>query len=301
MYPIIPGRLFVLITYIGSVIRPPSEADSLILQATIGCSHNRCAFCGTYLDKKFTVKPFDKLAREIDWAAKHMPYARRVFLADGDAMVLSTKKLEQILDKLNAAFRDLQRVGIYANAQGILSKGLDELILLREKKLGIFYLGLESGSETILKKIEKGSTAAEMVDAVCRGQEAGMKASVIVLLGLGGDNVSREHAVESAKVVNRMNPRFLSFLSLMLIPGTPLHDEWEKGRFKLLSAEEMLAEMRLTVQDLELDGTIFRTNHASNYLPLAGRFPGDKQKILAAIDAGLTGNVPLRPEFFRAL
>lgn len=290
-----------MITYVGSVIRPPSEADSLILQATIGCSHNRCAFCGTYLDKKFAIKPFDKLAREIEWAAKHLPYTRRVFLADGDAMVLSTKKLEQILDKLNASFPELQRVGIYANASGILSKSLDELILLREKKLGIFYLGLESGSETVLKKIDKGSTAAEMVDAVCKGQEAGMKASVIVLLGLGGDELSEEHAIESARAVNRMNPRFLSFLSLMLIPGTPLHDEWEKGRFKLLSAHEMLAEMRLIVQNLELEGTVFRTNHASNYLPLAGRFPQDKERILAAIDAGLSGKVKLRPEFFRAL
>jgi radical SAM superfamily enzyme YgiQ (UPF0313 family) len=289
--------------YIGTVIRPPSEADSVIIQATLGCSHNRCAFCPTYLDKDFKEKPVEEILADIEIFKKHEPGARRVFLADGNALAMPFEKLDRILDALSAAFPRLQRVGIYANARDIERKTEKQLEALASKKLGIIYLGLESGSDEVLKRVKKGATSAGMVKAVKKAQAAGIKASVIGLIGLGGRELSEEHALKTAEAVNQMNPRFISFLTLMLVPGTPLFDEMESGKFQPLNPFEGLKELRLIAANLEItgQGTIFRSNHASNYLALAGTLPKDKNKILTLIDACLEGRLPTRPEWMRGL
>lgn len=289
--------------YEGTVIRPPSEAGSVIVQATLGCSHNSCTFCPTYIDKPFREKELDAIFEDIEVFKRHEPGARRVFLADGNALVMDTTKLLKILDRLNEAFPRLQRIGIYANARDINRKPHKDLESFAKRKLGIFYMGLESGSDEVLRLVKKGATAASMVEAVRKGQEAGIKASVIALVGLGGKDLSREHAVETGKIASAMSPRFLSFLTLMIVPGTPLYDEMQSGRFQPLDAREGLDELRVMIDNLDVSGkgTIVRSNHASNYLPLGGTFPKDKDAVLAAIDACLSGDVEMRPEWLRGL
>jgi radical SAM superfamily enzyme YgiQ (UPF0313 family) len=289
--------------YIGNVIRPPSEADSVIIQATLGCSHNSCTFCPTYLDKKFREKPLEEILDDIKQFAHYEPGARRIFLADGNALSMPFEKLCKIMDALALAFPNLQRVGIYGNARDIDRKKEEELKALEEKKLGIIYLGLESGSDEVLKRVKKGETSAGMIKAVKKAQSCGIKASVIGLIGLGGKELSEEHALKTAEAVSRMNPRFISFLTLMLVPGTKIYDAMERGEFEPLTPLEGLKELRATVANIEITGpgTIFRSNHASNYLALAGTFPKDKNKILSMIDMCLDGKVPTRPEWLRGL
>ncbi len=288
--------------YHGMVIRPPSEANSYIIQVTYGCSHNRCTFCGTYLDKPFRPRNFDEILEDINLAQKQMPATRRVFLADGDALVLSSRRLTKILDKLQGAFPQLERVGCYANAQDILRKTPEELKSLREKGLGIIYIGLESGSDEILARIEKGATSADMIEAGQKVKKAGILFSVIAILGLGEHKLSAHHAKETGRVLSEMNPDFFSMLTLMLVPGTKLHAQWEAGEFQLLTPEEMLAELRQVIEHLHLNNCIFRTNHASNYLPLRGTLPQDKERLLAMLDAALArGRDALRPEGWRGL
>ena len=290
-----------MIQYQGMVIRPPSEADSLLLQITLGCSHNKCTFCGTYPDKTFRKRPIDEVFEDIDSVKPYAGSITRIFLCDGDAMVLSQDHLLKVLDRLNSAFPNLQRVGIYANARDILKKMPEELEELSRKKLTIGYIGLESGSDEVLRRVKKGATAQEQIDAVRKAQEAGIKMSVIALLGLGGRELSEEHAKKTAWALNEMQPRFASFLTLMLVPGTELAGQYQRGEFELLEPMEFLVELRIIVRDLELKNTIFRTNHASNFLALGGTFPKDKEKILAELDRGIDGDAPLRPEFFRGL
>jgi radical SAM superfamily enzyme YgiQ (UPF0313 family) len=199
--------------YHGNVIRPPSEAESYILQVTYGCSHNRCAFCGTYPDKPFQLRPTDEVLEDIVLAQQRFPETRRVFLADGNALVLSTRQLVTILDALAAGFPLLRRVGIYANARDLLGKTDSDLALLHEKKLEIVYLGLESGSDEVLRRIRKGATAAEMIEAVQKTNRAGIRTSVIALLGIGGAELSSHHAEQTGRVVSAMDPHYLSILT----------------------------------------------------------------------------------------
>ncbi|MFZ5822144.1 MAG: radical SAM protein [Chloroflexota bacterium] len=289
--------------YHGTVIRPPSEADSYILQVTYGCSHNRCTFCGTYLDKPFRPRETGQVMEDIALAASVIPNTRRVFLADGDALVLSASRLEAILEALRRAFPRLERVGIYANAGNLLRKSPSELESLRQKGLGIVYLGLESGSDQVLARIEKGATASGMVEAVGKARAAGMLVSVIGILGIAGPDGSAEHARATGQVVSRMDPDYFSMLTLMLVPATPLYRQWQAGEFQLLEAEAMLAELRLVIQHLDgLTNCVFRTNHASNYLPLGGTLPGDKARLLSTLEAALArGRDVLRPEAWRGL
>jgi len=289
--------------YYGNVVRPPSEAWSYILQITYGCSHNQCAFCSTYLDKPFRARPAKEVLEDIEMARSYVPHTRRVFLADGNALVLSTRRLVPILDALGEAFPNLERVGIYANAQDILRKSEEELTTLYRKKLGILYVGLESGDEEILQRVKKGATAAEMIEGVRKAQAVGFKVSVIGILGLGGGELSREHAIATGQVVSAMDPAYFSLLTLMVVPGTELYRQWKAGEFVLIEPLEMLAEMRVMIQHMEgLTDCIFRTNHASNYLPLAGTLPQDKERLLATLDRALAqGESVLRPEYLRAL
>ncbi len=289
--------------YYGTVIRPPSEADSYILQVTYGCSHNRCTFCGTYLDKSFRPRETSQVLEDIKLAESVIPHTRRVFLADGDALVLDPDCLSLILDALHDAFPNLERVGTYANAKNLLLKNVDELEILRKKGLGIVYLGLESGSDEVLTRIRKGVSSAEMIEAVHRVKNAGMLISVIGILGIAGPDVSVEHARLTGKVVGQMNPDYFSMLTLMLVPGTPLYQQWDAGEFQLLDAVDMMTELRQVIENLDgLTNCVFRTNHASNYLSLKGTLPDDKFHLLELLDAALDqGRNVLRPEAWRRL
>jgi radical SAM superfamily enzyme YgiQ (UPF0313 family) len=285
------------------VIRPPSEADSYILQVTYGCSHNRCTFCGTYRDKPFRARPIQEVLEDIALAQSQVPDTRRVFLADGNALVLGTQRLITILDALASAFPLLRRVGIYANARDILGKTDAELAELQQRKLEIVYLGLESGSDEVLRRVHKGITAAEMVEAVQKLRRATIRTSVIALLGLGGKELSGEHAQQTGRVVSAMNPEYLSMLTLMLIPGTELHRQWQDGTFELPEPPQLLGELRQVIAATDgLTRCVFRTNHASNYLPLAGTLSRDKARLLAALDEAVSrGPAALRREAWRAL
>jgi len=289
--------------YQGAVIRPPSEANSYILQVTFGCSHNRCTFCGTYLDKTFRPRDLDEILDDIKLAGQMRPATPRVFLADGDALVLSTDRLVKILDQLRSTFPHLERVGIYANAGNLLRKTPDELETLRHLGLGIVYIGLESGSDQILTSIEKGATAGEMIEAAGKARQAGIQISVIGILGIAGPDHSEHHAADTGRVVSAMDPDFFSMLTLMLIPGTKLHTLWGSGEFTLLEPEAMLLELRQVIKHLDgLSGCLFRTNHASNYLPLKGTLPQDKARLLAMLDSARSlGRDALRPDSWRAL
>ncbi len=289
--------------YHGTVIRPPSEARSFSLQITYGCSHNRCTFCGTYLGKPFQARPTNEILEDIALARQVMPEARRVFLADGNALVLSTRRLVQILETLNSSFSHFERTGIYANARDILNKSDADLSLLHQKGLGIVYLGLESGSDEVLHRIDKNSAAAEMIQAVHKAQKAGLMVSIIGILGIGGPELSTHHAEATGRVVSEMNPDYFSMLTLMLVPGTKLHQQWQSGGFHLMKPAAMLAELRQVIDCLDnLTHCIFRTNHASNYLPLAGTLPLHKARLLATLDSALAQGKPaLRPDAWRAL
>jgi radical SAM superfamily enzyme YgiQ (UPF0313 family) len=283
------------------VFRPPSEADSLILQITVGCSHNRCTFCSMYRSKQFRAKPLEQVCAEIlEARAESGGGLRRVFLADGDAMCLSAPRLMAILDALNDAFPRLQRVGIYANARDVLAKSDDELADLRQRGLKILYTGLESGDDETLAAIEKGATAAEIVKAVRRARAAGMATSVMVLVGLAGVERSLEHARRSADAINAMAPSYTALLTYTPTPHSPLAARVAAGEVVLLSPRESITEIRGFVDAVTCE-TYFTCNHASNYVPLTGRLPRSKADILASLDAALTGDAALTPEFLRGL
>ena len=287
--------------YVGNIFRPPSEAGSLLVQATIGCSHNRCAFCAMYRDKQFRVRRLEQVLEDIRMArVRYGPDVTRAFLCDGDALMLPNSYLVPVLEALGSAFPDLQRVGVYANARDILKKSDAELAELVRRRLSIFYIGLETGSDRILEWIDKGATRAGMVAAVKKGMAAGMKSSVIYLLGLGGRKDWQESAVESAKAVSAMNPNYLSALTVTVIPGTPLAAAMARGEYELPGPEELVLELRVFLEKTDVRATVFRSNHASNYVPLAGRLPKDKMRLLAELDDAIRHH-RFKPEYLRGL
>ncbi|MBT8397149.1 MAG: radical SAM protein, partial [Gemmatimonadetes bacterium] len=284
--------------YEGRMWRPPSEAQSYILQATIGCSHNLCTYCDMYRDKEFRERNLAAVLLDIDEAGRMYPGVTKVFVADGDALVMGVSSWLSILLRLRSSFPSLRRVSCYATAQNVLEKSEGELRELREEGLSLIYIGPESGDDVTLKRIVKGNTFQDHAEAAQKAHAAGMKVSVIMLLGAGGVDRTEEHAGETARLVTEMDPEYLSALTLSVIPGTPLHRMMEKGKFELPSIEGLLRELRTIVAESEPTRAIFRTNHASNYLSLAGRLPRDRDAIVAEIDSALRGEVPLRPEYF---
>jgi radical SAM superfamily enzyme YgiQ (UPF0313 family) len=254
-----------------------------------------------YRTKRFALRPEKEILEDIEFASRLQPETRRVFLLDGDALTAPTRRLVGVLDALGRAFPDLARVGSYVNAVSILGKSDAELEELRAQRLTIGYLGLESGHEPTNERIVKGATVDEQVEAVVRAQRAGIKMSVMVLLGIAGRAESLAHARATAEALNRMDPRYVSCLCVTPVPGTPLFDDVEAGRFELPSPPELLRELRELVAGLALSGAVFRSNHASNWLALGGRLPADKERLLAAIDLALAGEIPLRPERLRGL
>ena len=291
-----------MVNYIGAVFRPPSEAQSLIIQATLGCSHNKCTFCGSYLDKPFKIRSLEEIRQDLE-DARYMGPVRRVFLADGDALSIPQKRLVQIHEAVNEYIPSVERIGIYANARDILRKSVEELEELAALKLGIVYLGVETGDAELLEKICKGATYEQLVEAAHRVKQAGTALSVTVLLGIGGIEGSRRHARETAKILTDMDPDYVGALSVILVPGTPLHQEHMEGKFQVPDPFELIEELRVMIAESSFTNCVFRSNHASNYLPVKATLPQDKEGILRAIDRVLEARdgASLRPEFLRAL
>ena len=289
--------------YEGVVIRPPSEADSLILQVTVGCSHNKCIFCPAYKAKRFRIKSFNEIKNDIDEAQSFYPHQRRIFLADGDALIIPQPGFLEILSYLNEKFPKLQRIGIYGNAKSILKKSTDQLEELKEHKLGIIYLGIESGDEETLRNVHKGVTYEKMVEAAHRVKAAGIKLSVTVLLGVAGVKRSTIHAVNTARILTDIQPDYVGALTLMLMPEAPLYTMVEEGTFTLPSPFGLLAELRTMIAESDLHHCLFFSNHASNYLPIRARLPKDKDVSLKLIDEVLSSGDEslLTPESLRAL
>ena len=287
--------------YEGNVIRPPSEADSILLQATVGCSHNRCTFCGAYKGERFKIKPDEMIMADLDFAARYCRRQHRVFICDGDGLIIPQKRLLAILKRIARKLPWVTRVGIYANAKSIGMKSDEELRTLRENGLGIAYMGLETGDDVTLKAVCKGASADKMTRMGKRIRQAGIKLSITVLLGLAGRQRSDVHARETGRVLSAIDPEFVGALSLMLIPGTPLYADVKAGRFQLIEPDEMLRELRGMIAHTDLSGGLFHANHASNYLPIRARLPEEKEATLKLIDAALAGRVRLRPEWMRAL
>ncbi len=289
--------------YVGKVYRPPSEADALIVQATIGCSWNHCTYCDMYRDKpRFAVRPLAETLDDLRGAARELgSVVEKVFVADGDALVLDLEHWEAILAACRTLFPRLRRVSCYATAGNIAGKTDAELARLRALGLGILYIGPESGDDETLKRIAKGATADDHVVAARRARAAGLELSAIFLLGAGGVERSAEHAAASAALATAMDPHYLAALTLTVVPGTPLARLEASGRFTLPSVERLLGELRTFVAEARPTDALFRTNHASNYLPVGGRLPRDGVRLTAAIDLALAGAVPLRPERLRRL
>ncbi len=288
--------------YEGSIYRPPSEADSLILQVAVGCSYNRCTFCHSFQGKSFRIKPFEEIKEDIDEASSYGAIPR-IFLADGDALTIPQQELVRILSYLRLKIRGLERVGIYANAVDILKKSTEELRELKDLGLGIIYLGLESGNAEVLRRIKKNATAEQMIRAGKRVKEAGILLSVTVLLGIGGVELSHEHAVDTGKVLSEMDPEYVGALSLIVVPGTPISEDLRSGRLVLPTPFELIRELGTMIANCRFTKCFFASNHASNYLPLRIRMPAEKDKALDLIREVLERNDPtlLRPEFMRAL
>ncbi len=286
--------------YLGKVYRPPSEAYSLIVQVTYGCSHNRCAFCDMYDDKHFGMRPMEEIFEDFRMARQAYRSVRRVFLADGDALMRRTEDLAAILDLIYGLFPECERVTSYASPGSLQVKSEEELRLLRSKGLTMLYMGLESGCDAVLEKMSKGHTAAAIVAAGQKARRCGFALSVTAISGLGSHELLREHAVETAKALSAINPEYIGLLTLMVEHGTPLEKWVKEGSFHVLDAGDVLRETELFLQTIDSPGSVFRMNHASNYLTLKGTLNEDREALLSRVREGLEGH-GLRSEQMRAL
>ena len=273
--------------YEGSLYRPPSEAYSYILQVTIGCSHNRCTFCNMYMEKQFRVRPLDDVLEDLVMARRAYRKVQRIFLADGDALIVKTSDLRAILGTIKNLFPECERVTSYASARDLLLKTPEELEELHALGLDMIYLGLESGSERVLKDINKGVTVEETVEGALKAKAAGIKLSVTEITGLAGQDGMEEHALLSARALSRMNPEYIGLMTLTLRRGTKMTADWEAGRFKRLTPRQYLEEQRILIANLDSEGSVLRSNHISNYVQLRGTMNRDRDRMLAALDGAL--------------
>jgi radical SAM superfamily enzyme YgiQ (UPF0313 family) len=287
--------------YEGMLIRPPSEARSILLQATVGCSHNKCTFCGSYKDKRFRIKGNDMILRDILFASRYMRDQERIFIMDGDALIIPYSRLLWILERIREHLPWVKRVGIYANTKGIRMKSEEELVRLREMGLGILYMGIETGDDATLEAIRKGANSQRMLDMGKKVKSAGIRLSVTVLLGIAGKGRSLIHANATGKLLSAIDPDYVGALTVIVLPGTPLAHDISAGRFELPDNFGLLMELREMMASTELTGGLFFSNHASNYLPVKARLPEGKKQALDSIDMALEGKVGLRPEWMRAL
>ncbi|MFB0532910.1 MAG: radical SAM protein [Desulfatiglandales bacterium] len=287
--------------YEGMCIRPPSEANSILLQATVGCSHNKCTFCGSYKDKRFRIKDNDVILSDILFASRYMRNQERVFIMDGDALIIPYPRLMWVLERIREHLPWVRRVGLYANTKGIRMKREEELIRLKEMGLGIIYMGIETGDDQTLKAVRKGADSQRALDMGKKVKGAGIRLSVTVLLGIAGKKRSLIHANATGKLLSAIDPDYVGALTLMLIPGTPLADDISAGRFELPDNLGLLMELREMIASTDLTNGLFFSNHASNYLPVKARLPEGKEQTLDLIDMAIQGKVGLRPEWMRAL
>ncbi len=287
--------------YEGMCIRPPSEAQSILLQATLSCSHNKCTFCVSYKDKRFLIKDNDIILSDILFASRYMQNQQRLFIMDGDALIIPYRRLTWIFERIKEHLPWVKRVGVYANTQGIKMKSEEELIRLREMGLGIIYMGVETGDDQTLEAIRKGANSQRILDMAKKVKRAGIKLSVTVLLGIAGKEGSLIHARATGELLSAKDPDYIGALTLMVIPGTPLSDDLQTGRFELPDNLGLLTELREMIASTDLSSGLFFSNHASNYLPVKARLPKQKKETLELIDMALQGKVDLRPEWMRAL
>ncbi len=289
--------------YEDPVFRPPCEAGSLIIQATIGCPHNKCLFCGMYKAKKYRVRPLPEIEEDLQMARRVWADPSSVFLADGNTIAMRTDDLVQVLDYVREAFPKVRRVSCYGGARFIKGRKVEDLKRLKEHGLEIIYMGLESGDDEILERICKGATADDYARAAEKLREAGILLSTYVLAGLGGRDRWREHAVNSAKTLNRMQPGYIRIRTLVLMPGFPMYEQLRTGDFQELTGREVAGETRLLLENLEVEGAEFLSDHVSNYLPIYGTLPEDKERMLAAIDEALAlpENPMLAPRVIHSL
>ena len=257
--------------WIGNIYRPPSEAYSIILQATIGCSHNKCTFCSMYKSKKFSIKPIEKIKSEIEYFRKRVKYAERIFLADGDAMIIPTEMLLEILAYIKKVFPECKRISSYATPKSIELKTNDELRKIRESGISLLYIGLESGDDKVLEKINKGVSSDELAALCKKAKEAGFSLSVTFIAGILGKKDWKDHAVNTGKLISRIEPDYVGILSLMLEEGTEIYTEYLKGEFQEAEGIDILKEIEKMIENINVKApVIFRANHASNYLNLGG-------------------------------
>jgi len=288
--------------YEGQIYRPPSEANSYILQATIGCSWNHCTYCNMYRSKRFRVRELRETLEDVESVgARFGDRVDKVFVADGDALGMELDHWLPILEACRRAFPRLRRVSCYATAINVHEKSADQLAILRGQGLSLLYMGPETGDDITFRRIAKGADFSQHAEAARRAHGAGLDLSTIFLLGAGGIERSHEHARETARLITEMDPEFLSLLTLTIVPGTPIATLAQRGKFELPSVERMLEELREIVAATRPTRAVFRTNHASNYLPLAGELPADRDRIVSTLDAALAGRVQLRPEWARGL
>ncbi len=287
--------------YEGNIIRPPSEANSILLQVTVGCSHNKCTFCGAYKGERFKIKQDPVIMADIEFAARHCRRQNRLFICDGDALIIPQRRLVPILERINQRLPWIERIGLYANTKSIRMKSEQELEELRSLGVKIAYMGLETGDDVTLKAINKGADAQRMIDMGRKIRRAGIKLSITILNGIAGRNRSMIHANETGRVLSAIDPEYVGALSLMLIPGTPMYDSHAKGNFELITPDEILVELGAMISATHLTNGLFHANHASNYLPIRAALPRDKERTLAHIAKALEGKIGLKPEFMRAL
>jgi radical SAM superfamily enzyme YgiQ (UPF0313 family) len=285
----------------GHVIRPPSEADSILLEVTVGCSHNACTFCGAYQLDRYREKANRAIALALAEAAEHCRRQSRVFLCNGDALALPQPRLVWILASIRERLPWVTSVSSYASAHNVAQKSDAELAELRALGLRMVHLGLESGDDVTLKEVRKRGSSAFIVEQARRVRAASIQVFVTVLLGLAGTARSLIHAEATGRALSQMDPGFVGALTLMLIPGTVLFQRWRAGDFETPGPRGLLEELRVLVEHTTLSRGMFYANHASNYLPIRARFPRDRIQTLAQIDAALAGELPLRPEWMRAL
>jgi len=288
--------------YEGTVYRPPSEADSLIIQLTIGCARNTCTFCTMYKDKSFRVRELEEVVEDLQMAKQfyNRVSVKRIFLADGDALIVKTKDLLYILAKCKEIFPKVERISVYGAPKDILGKTPEELKTLKAAGLDMVYMGLESGDDNVLSYVRKGVTSAEMIEAGQKVRDAGMSLSMTLISGLGGKRWMKGHAENSARVITAIKPEYVGFLTLMVEPSTPLYEQLRTGDFVPLDAQEVLEETRIFIEQVDAEGTMFRSNHASNYTPLGGTLNKDKQRILAQIQQAKQQS-QFRPDSYRNL
>ena len=279
--------------YKGSIYRPPSEARSYLLQVTLGCAHNRCRFCSMYREKPFRIRPVEEVIEDLHMAREYFKYIDRVFLCDGDALCLPNDKLVYIIEKVFEILPEVSRVSMYGSPKDVLNKRDEELLELKKKGVEFIYIGAESGSDEVLKNIEKGATRQEIIEAVKKIEKSGIKASVTFISGLGGKKYWKEHAVETGTMISEMGASYVGVLTLLLEESAPMYKDVLDGSFQLLSPENINVP--------EDKPCVFRSNHASNYVTLRGDLPKDKGKFLKQLKKASENLNLLKDERFRAL